>query len=381
MTDPDALGRECRRLRARLDELRSSWLLARGGPETEAIAEAAFLELDAVCEALRASRENAGEPSAEIPPAEPVAERDRRLLRAAFMQSPVPALLLEGEEGVVTWANDAALGLLGQSRAYLGGRPLAVLVDLRTRAAFRSALTAVARLGGRRELDGRLVTRLRPVHTRILLTRLEAHGADRPQILVTAPGTVPAESAESAGSSSRPLDDIVSQTRRADLLGSVAGVLADAGLGARDLLDRVVELLAGEFGAFAAADVVAGEELRRVAVHGGGEGEKTLWLTETGRGMLDLPGRVRATGRTVIKPHFDDARMLGTDGEGVPVAARLDAVSLVCSPLGVGGDAPGVVTVVWPAAAGPCAMAEAALVEEVCALTGRALRSRPGGPG
>ncbi len=71
---------------------------------------------------------------------------ERRLLRAAFTDAPVPLFLL-ARDGTVLRVNKAAAELLGSKPGYATGRPFTTFVALSGRAAVQTQLNAVARSG------------------------------------------------------------------------------------------------------------------------------------------------------------------------------------------------------------------------------------------
>ena len=81
---------------------------------------------------------------------------ERRLLQAVFQQAPAPLLLLE-LDGTIRRANTRAAQLLGAPTGYATGKPLAVFVDLPSRAAVQTQLAAVARTGKARQSRCRML--------------------------------------------------------------------------------------------------------------------------------------------------------------------------------------------------------------------------------
>ncbi len=71
---------------------------------------------------------------------------ERRLLRAAFSDVPVPLFLL-ARDGTVVRVNKSAAELLGSKPGYATGRPFTAFVALQSRAAVETKLSAVARSG------------------------------------------------------------------------------------------------------------------------------------------------------------------------------------------------------------------------------------------
>jgi AmiR/NasT family two-component response regulator len=90
-----------------------------------------------------------------------------RLLTKMFAEMPVPVLLLD-TGGSIRRCNAASADLLAAPQKYLVRRPLAGLIDLAGRSAYRSALSRIVREGGTESV---------PVH-------LAAHRGDRDVVLV-----------------------------------------------------------------------------------------------------------------------------------------------------------------------------------------------------
>ena len=76
-------------------------------------------------------------------PAAAADSAERSLLRAAFQDTPVPLFLLT-RDGTVQRVNKAAGDLIGAKPGYATGRPFTAFVNLPSRAAVNSQLTAVA---------------------------------------------------------------------------------------------------------------------------------------------------------------------------------------------------------------------------------------------
>ena len=73
------------------------------------------------------------------------------MLRAAFQDTPVPLFLLT-RDGAVQRVNKAAGDVIGAKPGYATGRPFTAFVNLPSRAAVNSQLTAVARTGRQRRI-------------------------------------------------------------------------------------------------------------------------------------------------------------------------------------------------------------------------------------
>src|SRR5215470_10653129 len=141
-------------LAARRDALRQAATLGDAG--LRATLDAALAELDAAIDALTASRDGNG----DGPPDEAALDAlhaERRLLRALFHEAPVALILVE-RDGAVRRVNQAAGELLGAGSGYATGRPFTAFVNLPSRAAVDSLLTAVIRTGKPRQVRCELLT-------------------------------------------------------------------------------------------------------------------------------------------------------------------------------------------------------------------------------
>jgi PAS fold len=109
-----------------------------------ALLDAAFTELEEAIGLLTAPLAGRGRPddgrSADADGAE------RRMLRAAFTEAPVPLFLL-ARDGTVLRVNKSAGQLLGSRPGYATGRSFTTFVALQSRAAVQTQLNAVARHG------------------------------------------------------------------------------------------------------------------------------------------------------------------------------------------------------------------------------------------
>jgi phosphoserine phosphatase RsbU/P len=94
-----------------------------------------------------------------------------RLLSKVFTSLPVPVLLLN-TDGSIQRCNDSAAELLGMSQKHLTRRPLAGLVELAGRAAYRTALSKVVRAGGTQRVPVRLAEHRGDRDVLLLLRRI-----------------------------------------------------------------------------------------------------------------------------------------------------------------------------------------------------------------
>lgn len=172
--DTETIGREFGVFRQRLVELR------RAAPEqpertltaTLAELEVAEEELQVCLEEIHSNREA-------------VADRDSDewlLLTKVFTELPVPVFVLT-TQGSIHRCNAAAAGFVGAPQEYLSRRPLAGLIDLDSRAGYRTRLSAVIRDGGTSMVPVHLSPRYGNRATTIALRRITVRD-DTPRMVI-----------------------------------------------------------------------------------------------------------------------------------------------------------------------------------------------------
>src|SRR5262249_12837674 len=137
------------------DALRQAATLGDAG--LRATLDAALAELDAAIDALAAAHDGNGDGPPPDEAALDALHAERRLLRALFHDAPVAPLLVE-RDGAGRRVNKAAGELLGTGSGYATGRPFTAFVNLPSRAAVDSLLTAVIRTGKPRQVRCELLT-------------------------------------------------------------------------------------------------------------------------------------------------------------------------------------------------------------------------------
>jgi phosphoserine phosphatase RsbU/P len=111
-----------------------------------------------------------------------------RLLAQAFGALPVAAFLMNAD-GSIQWVNRAASALLGFSEDYLSHRPLAGLVDLDRRAAYRTHLSRLLQEGGTTTVPVRVGGCHGPSReVTLAMRRLETPGGARLVVATAHPG-------------------------------------------------------------------------------------------------------------------------------------------------------------------------------------------------
>ncbi|GIH93053.1 hypothetical protein ACFFMN_02640 [Planobispora siamensis] len=359
-----AFEQEILRFQQRLSQLRESRSLVDGSEEVMGLMDAALLELDVAFEELRVRQEEINESTEQLLAAQSTVDEEKRLLHSAFVNAPVPILLLEGEGAVIRRASLRALQLLDVSHAYAVGRPFPVFVDLKFRAALRSALAAVCRTDAVRTVRSRVIRRrLHPVDLTLAMTRLDVQGAARTMTLVVIPL---AEGIEGTGGSASEREATVEEYRdqaeRGDLISAFTRQLLSEDM----TLRQVGQTLLDHFADWIFIDLAGeGEQWRReVVLH---RDRASGELLRSVSGPAELSRRVRGSGQPFLGAHLDDPSILGRDDDGICLATRLGAGSLICVPLAAGNESFGAVTAVRrTGVAGAFSLAEAGLFEELC---------------
>ncbi|HYV77168.1 MAG TPA: SpoIIE family protein phosphatase [Streptosporangiaceae bacterium] len=396
---PDAAGsisarKELADLVTRRDALRQAATL--GGAGLRATLDAALAELDAAIDALAAAHVGNG----AGPPDEAALDAlhaERRLLRALFHDAPVALILVE-RDGAVRRVNKAAGELLGTGSGYATGRPFTAFVNLPSRAAVDSLLTAVIRTGKPRQVRCELLTEGGTTECELTAGLARPRG-DTDQLVVAvreagppplpggqagtgarkkggrpaagkdvpAPVQTKATRGEAAMDAPSPL--ITAMTRRLDLMTAVARLLLEnAPLNETVALQRCARLLARELAAWVIVDVARGQRLRRQYVEGG-EDQPSAELARTVAGQDPRPGSlphtVHETGSSQLITRAEDAGILGENPDGVPLLMQLGATSVLSVPLSDGEHNYGALTMARHPSAGHFELADLGLVEEI----------------
>ena len=366
-------------LAARRDALRQATRVP--GGDREALLDAALTELDGAIEALLggsltdgAVGEAAGEGLPETIRAE------RRLLHAAFQQAPVALFLLD-RDGTIRRANGWAATLLGVPTGYATGKPLTNFVDLGSRAAVQTQIAAVARTGGPKRADCRMLAADGQVDITLTGTAIDLPG-DPPVLVITAAPqqTAPARSprskaaAKEAGKEAAnpvPAGDtsIASMTQRMDMVTTVTRLLLDNSTFSEAVtLQRCARLLAGEIADWVIIDMERGGQLRRQFATGARQREADQ-LARAARSVdpapESVPSQVHAAGKSVLLAHVDDPGTLGTGPDGTPLLMMLGAASLICVPISDAAIGYGTLTLARQAGSTRFTVADLGLAEEL----------------
>jgi serine phosphatase RsbU (regulator of sigma subunit)/PAS domain-containing protein len=360
-------------LAARRDALRQAARVP--GADPEALLDAAFTELDGAIEALGGSPGGASDDPADGLPETVRAER--RLLHAAFQQAPVALFLLE-RDGTIRRANAGAATLLGVPSGYATGKPLTNFVDLASRAAVQTQLAAVARTGGPRRSDCRLLGADGPADVTLTATGIDLPG-DPPVVVVTAAPLPGAPAVQSRGQRPRKAGkeadsraggaSIASMTQRMDMVTTVTRLLLDNSTFSEAVtLQRCARLLAGDLADWVIIDMERAGSLRRHTATGSRQ-QQAEQLARAARSVDPDPDsvswQVHLSGKSVLLAHADDPLALGAGPDGTPLLMMLGAASLICVPISDGTAGYGTVTLARQAGSPRFTVADLGLAEEL----------------
>jgi serine phosphatase RsbU (regulator of sigma subunit)/PAS domain-containing protein len=382
--DPTPVPGDLAGFRSRAAALRQAATLPQA--ETPVLLEAALADLDGVIAALDDANGNAG-PDGDGRALSGL-HSDRRLLHAVFTTTPVPLYVVDGD-GTVLRANLAACELLGVGPGYATGKSLAALVEPRVRAALRSQLAAASRTSAVIRLRCGMLANDGVVRCELEIRPLVVRG-DADRLLVTVVGSTKEATGLGAhlsaaatavdGGGAAADAAVASATRRLDLLAAAARQLLEARTVSESvLLQRAARLLSGPLSAWVVVDVRRRGELRR---HYVAEPDVpaaaglTHAVASAQPGPGSFPQRVYEGGQTLVSTHVDDDLALGRGDGGAPLLARLSGASVLAVPISDESRRFGVLTLIRRGDDGQLSLADAALVEEIGALLGRAIASR-----
>ena len=378
---PRAALDEAARLEASGDALRQAADLA--GADLRSLLEAALAELDGAIEVLTAAGErpaaDLGQPPGDGPHAE------RRLLQAVFQQAPVPLFLL-GLDGTVRRANSAAGELLGSGSGsgYPTGKPFASFIEMPSRAALQSQLSAVVRKGKIRSLRCGVLAADGAAECEVTLCPVRVRGESAQLIVAVSASGAGAGQASAATAGLEPSLEAGDETlraalRRLDLVTAATRILLENVKHSESVtMQRFARLLSDGLAAWLILDVERHQRLRRQLVVGPDDQPSD----ELARAVADVdppPGsaayQVHESGSSLLVAHAEDPGLLGDGPDGVPLLMQLGATSVLCVPLSDGERSYGALTLARPAGQGHFGMADLGLVEELGEQLGLAIRA------
>ncbi|MCT9930451.1 SpoIIE family protein phosphatase [Planotetraspora sp. A-T 1434] len=301
-------------------------------------------------------------------------QREQKLLRQVFRALPVPVIIMD-TGGTVRRINNETTRLLGSPAGYLIGRAFPLLIDVASRAAFRSHLTAVLRSEESAAFQTRLAHQGRTHTVRLVLSRLRMPGEPQEMIAAVAlptevqlleapdPGGAPDESV------------IMAAARRHELLSRLTRLLLDEeSLREPVALIRAARLLAAETADWVVADVIRDGVLHRATVIGPSDQP----ITRLQRAMETMPpaaapivGQVLATQSGIVHEMLSDDSLLGGD-----VLQAMRAGSLLSVPIRTDDEVRGVLTLVRLRDRPPFGLADLGLLEEIGLHLGLAMRAQ-----
>jgi serine phosphatase RsbU (regulator of sigma subunit)/PAS domain-containing protein len=363
------------------------------GAEPGDVLDAAFTELEGAIDLLRANGAAPGAPAAGAGEQHLGGDNaERSLLRAAFQDTPVPLFLLT-RDGVVQRVNKAAGDLIGAKPGYATGRPFTAFVNLPSRAAVNSQLTAVARTGKQRAIRCSLLAADGLVPTELIIGTVAVRGEADPLIVAARDPGVPAsksadrppkpatrsakpapedparDEADGPGDDAARLGAVQAITRRLDLVTAVARLLLEnQGFSESRTLQRVARLIAAELTTWVIVDLERRHRVRRQFVLGpddAGLAELTSAIAAVDPPPGSIPCTVHESGRPALIAHAEDTGVLGDGLDGEPLLVKMDATSVLSVPLADGENRYGVLSLVRRAADGHFKVADLALVEEL----------------
>ena len=397
--EPDDAATEVAELAKRHAALRQAASLP--AADVSSLLDAAFAELEAAIGMLAAPLA-AGDQTGTRPADSDASER--RLLRAAFTEAPVPLFLL-AKDGTVLRVNRAAAELLGSKPGYATGRPFTAFVELSGRAAVQTQLNAVVRSGqaGRvrcgllgsagaaRELAIGLVSvsgdndRLiiaagngaevavgagraaggghlkKPTPARSQDARIAGNGDAERGSTAAEPG--------GRGNSSAAAGAVEAITQRMDLVTAVTRLLLENENFSESMtLQRCARLLAAELSSWVIVDLDRRGQLRRHFVIGP-EGPGLAGIKDSAAALNPMPGSlphtVHESGQAVLIAHAEDAGILGPGPGDIPLLMLLGTTSVLSVPITDGESRYGVLTLARQADHRHFEIADLGLVEEL----------------
>ena len=333
------------------------------GAEPAEMLDAALIELEGAIELLQAEAPAKGPVTSGAPGTDTA---ERQLLRAVFTDAPVP-LFLVAQDGTVQRVNRSAGDLIGAKPGYATGRPFAAFVNLPSRAAVQSQLSAVSRTGQPRLVRASLLGEDGLVPSELLIGRVSVRDEADPLVVavLTTPTPTPTSTPPAAARGPK-ASSLRAITRHLDLVTAAARVLLEnQGFSESRTLQRCARLIATELDALAIVDLERRHRLRRQFAVGPDEpglaGQAGL-VAAVDPPPGSIPARVHESAHPVVIAHVEDTGVLGAGLDGEPLLTVLNATSVLSVPLSDGQTGYGVLTLVRPTR---FTMAELGLVQAI----------------
>jgi serine phosphatase RsbU (regulator of sigma subunit) len=308
----------------------------------------------------------------------------------------VPLFLLT-RDGTVQRLNKSAGDLIGAKPGYATGRPFTSFVNLPSRAAVNSQLTAVGRTGKPRRIRCSLLAPDGLAPSELIIGRVGLRGEADPLMVAVREAIVPraetparTEAPARAGTPARTeararagapdqlaepdgeqatLTAVQAVTRRLDLITAIGRLLLEnEGFSESRTLQRCARLIAGGLTSWVIVDLERRQRMRRQVVVGPddvGLAELASVVSSVDPPPGSIPYAVHESGRPVLSAHLDDLSGLGESADGESLLTKLDATSVLSVPLSDGESRYGVLTLVRRSADGHFKVADLALVQEL----------------
>jgi serine phosphatase RsbU (regulator of sigma subunit)/PAS domain-containing protein len=348
-----------------------------------AILDAVLTELDCAIGMLAAPLRGSG--TADDGRSTDTDGAERRLLRAAFTDAPVPLFLL-ARDGTVLRVNKSAGQLLGAKPGYATGRPFTAFVTLPGRATVKTQLNAVARTGkiGRARCALLGSPGVATLELTIGLLRIGGE-ADRLIVAIAGetggaplPTVMNARQPDGRGAPGGREGVVEAITQRMDLVTAASRLLLENEDFSESItLQRNARLLASELAAWVMVDLDRRGLLVRQFVIGP-EGPGLAGISETAASVNPTPGSlpqlVHDSGQAVLIAHADDAGILGPGPGDMPLLMLLGATSVISVPITDGEVRHGVLTLARRAGESHFEIADLGLVEELGGQLALAIR-------
>jgi len=370
---------------AELEKRHAALRQAAGLPAADlnALLEAAFTELEGAIGLLAGPLANHGQATGGRS-ADPEG-MERRVLRAAFTDAPVPLFLLAAD-GTVQRVNKAAGQLLGSKPGYATGRSFTTFVALQSRAAVQTQLNAAARSGRVGRVRCAVLSSTGATLAELTISLVSVSG-DRDRLIVAVADVAGTRSKDDDPTIVRPADASISGngaaeargnrsdgaveaiTQRMDLVTAVTRLLLDNENFSESMtLQRSARLLAGELAAWVIVDLDRRGQLRRQFVIGP-EGPGLAGISDSAAAMNPMPGSlpqmVHESGKAVLIAHADDAEVLGPGPGDIPLLMLLGSTSVLSVPITDRESRYGVLTLARQAGHSHFEIADLGLVEEL----------------
>jgi sigma-B regulation protein RsbU (phosphoserine phosphatase) len=303
-------------------------------------------------------------------------QREQKLLRQVFRALPVPVIIMD-TGGTVRRINNETTRLLGSPAGYLIGRAFPLLVDVASRAEFRSHFTSLLHGEDSAAFQARLAHQGRAHTVRLVLSRLRMPGEPQEMIAAVALPTEVQLSGRTGVADDTDETAIMAAARRHELLSRLTRLLLDEeSLREPVALLRAARLLGAETADWVIADVLRDGSLQRTTVIAPSDqpiGRLQRDVEEAGPGASPVVGQVLTTQSGIVHEMLTDDSLLGG---GVLQAMR--AGSLLSVPIRTDDEIRGVLTLVRLRDRPPFGLADLGLLEEIGLHLGLAMQAQRG---